>query len=241
MKLEDLAVKVYSKRGFMSNVLDKLINLMKWPVALWLLFSLPAFLKSVDYFRFADWKYLALFAGFFCFFIARSFMDSSARVGMEVLAHELTHAFFALLTFHKVKGISINPDDSGGNMSFEGDGNWLIIIAPYFFPFFGVIAMLSISIYTMFAPMNLILNGVMGFFIGYHLDTVGSQIHEKQTDLPKVGYYFCAVFLLPANLWMIGSMMAFNSRGWQGVLTYQRLISHLNSKNFDYILNFLGL
>lgn len=225
----------------MSNIFDKFINLMKWPVALWLLFSLPAFLKSVDYFRFADWKYLALFAGFFCFFIARSFMDSSARVGMEVLAHELTHAFFALLTFHKVKGISINPDDSGGNMSFEGDGNWLIIIAPYFFPFFGMLAMISISIYTIFAPMNLILNGVMGFFIGYHLDTVGSQIHEKQTDLPKVGYYFCAVFLLPANLWMIGSMMAFNSRGWQGVLTYQRLISYLNDKNFGYVLNFLGL
>ncbi|MBE6443788.1 MAG: hypothetical protein E7020_03875 [Alphaproteobacteria bacterium] len=225
----------------MSNIFDKFINLMKWPVALWLLFSLPAFLKSVDYFRFADWKYLALFAGFFCFFIARSFMDSSARVGMEVLAHELTHAFFALLTFHKVKGISINPDDSGGNMSFEGEGNWLIIIAPYFFPFFGMLAMISISIYTIFAPMNLILNGVMGFFIGYHLDTVWSQIHEKQTDLPKVGYYFCAVFLLPANLWMIGSMMAFNSRGWQGVLTYQRLISYLNDKNFGYVLNFLGL
>lgn len=225
----------------MSNIFDKFINLMKWPVALWLLFSLPAFLKSVDYFRFADWKYLALFAGFFCFFIARSFMDSSARVGMEVLAHELTHAFFALLTFHKVKGISINPDDSGGNMSFEGEGNWLIIIAPYFFPFFGMLAMISISIYTIFAPMNLILNGVIGFFIGYHLDTVWSQIHEKQTDLPKVGYYFCAVFLLPANLWMIGSMMAFNSRGWQGVLTYQRLISYLNDKNFGYVLNFLGL
>ena len=225
----------------MQRIIDKFINLLKWPVALWLFFSLPAYLKSLDYFRFADFKYLALFGGFFCFFIARSFMDSSARVGMEVLAHELTHALFALLTFHKVKGISINPDDSGGNMSFEGEGNWLIIIAPYFFPLFGLIAMISISVYTMFAPMNLILNGIVGFMIGYHFDAVGSQIHEKQTDLPKVGYYFCAVFLLPANLWMVGSMLAFNSKGWQGVLIYQRLISHLNSKHFDYVLNFLGV
>ncbi len=224
----------------MQAALDKLINLLKWPVAIWLLFSLPAYIQSLDSFKFASWKYLALFAGFFCFFIARSFMDSSAKVGMEVLAHELTHAFFAFLTFHKVKGISINQDDSGGNMSFEGEGNWLIIIGPYFFPLFGLIAMITISIYTMFAPMNLIINGVIGFFIGYHLDTVGSQIHEKQTDLPKVGYYFCAVFLPPANLWMIGSMLAFNSKGWQGVVTYQRLINYLNAKNFDYILNLFG-
>ena len=55
----------------MQKMLDKLINLLKWPVALGLLFSLPAYIKSVDYFRFADWRYLALFGGFFLFFIAR--------------------------------------------------------------------------------------------------------------------------------------------------------------------------
>ena len=225
----------------MQAILDRLINILKWPVALVLLFSLPAFVKSADFFRFSDWRYIALFGGFFLFFIARSFMDSSARVSMEVLAHEMTHAFFAVITLHKVKGLRINPDDSGGNMSFEGEGNWLIIIAPYFFPLFGLLAMIGISIYTMFVPTNLILNGLMGFVIGYHLDTVASQIHEKQTDLPKVGYYFCAVFLLPANLWMIGSMLAFNSKGWDGIWIYQQLIWQLNRQHFGYVLNFLGV
>lgn len=46
------------------------------------------------------------------------------------------------------------------------------------------------------------------------MDTVASQIHEKQTDLPKVSYLFCAMFLPGANLWIIGSMLAFNSYGW---------------------------
>ena len=237
----EILVKIIKRRkDEMQAVVDKIINLLKWPVALWLFFSLPAYIKSLDFFRFADLRYWALFGGFFMFFIARSFMDASAKTSMEVLAHEMTHAFFALITLHKVKGLTINPDDSGGNMSFEGEGNWLIIIAPYFFPLFGVLTMIGISIYTMFAPMNLILNCLMGFVIGYHVDTVGSQIHEKQTDLPKVGYYFCAVFLLPANLWMIGLMLAFNSKGWQGVITYQHLINHLNERNFNYIMNFLG-
>ncbi len=224
----------------MRDLVDKFVNMLKWPVALWLLFSLPAFVSSLDYFKFSEIKYWALFGGFFLFFIARSFMDASAKVSMEVLAHEFSHALFAVLTLHKVNGLNINPDDSGGEMSFEGEGNWLIVIAPYFFPFFGFLAMIGISIYTMFAPMNLILNGIMGFVIGYHVDTVASQIHEKQTDLPKVGYGFCAVFLLPANMWMIGSMLAFNSKGWDGFITYQSLISYLNGKNLNYIANFLG-
>ena len=224
----------------MSAFLDKFINICKWPVALWLFFSLPAFVKSLDAFSFASWHYLVMGAGFFMFFIGRSFMDSSSRAGMEVLAHELTHAFFALITFHKVTGINIKQDDTGGSMSFEGEGNWLIIIAPYFFPLYCLVAMIFIGLYTMFMPSNLLLNLILGFFVGFHFDMVGSQIHEKQSDLPKVGYPFCIVFLLPANLWMIGSVLAFNSKGWNGVGMYFNLIDTLNTKNFEYLTNLFG-
>ena len=93
----------------------------------------------------------------------------------------------------------------------------------------------------MFAPTNLFLSLFLGFFTGFHFDMVGSQIHEKQTDLPKVGYKFCAVFLLPANLWMIGSVLAFNSKGWAGVMMYQDLISKLNGRNLNHLMNIIGL
>ena len=225
----------------MSKIIDSLINLMKWPVAIWLFCSLPAFFKSLNAFSFTSLHYVVMGAGFFMFFIGRTFMDSSSRSNMEVLAHELTHAFFAIITFHKVKNINIKADDTGGSMSFEGDGNWLIVIAPYFFPLYGLFAMIGISIYTMFAPMNIFLSLFLGFFTGFHFDMVGSQIHEKQTDLPKVGYWFCAIFLLPANLWMIGSILAFNSKSWEGVLMYQKLIHSLNMKNVDYLMNLLGI
>ncbi|MBR2033497.1 MAG: M50 family metallopeptidase [Alphaproteobacteria bacterium] len=223
----------------MRNILDRLIELFKWPVALYMLISLPAFVQSLSYFQFTKLPYIALIAGFFMFFISRSMLDSSVRVNMEIIAHEMTHAFFALLTFHKVKSIRVEGDNSGGAMSFEGDGNWLIIIAPYFFSLFGLFYMVAVSIYTSFAQSNLIINGIMGYFIGYHLDTVGSQIHEKQTDLPKVSYLFCALFLPSANLLMIGSMLAFNSRGWNGVWIYSKLIAYLNSKNINFAYSWL--
>lgn len=219
----------------MRVLVDRFIELLKWPVALYMLLSLPAYIQSLYYFKFTNLQYVALFGGFFLFFISRSMMDSSVKSNMEIVAHEMTHAFFALLTLHKVTGIRVEGDNSGGNMSFEGEGNWLIVIAPYFFPLFGFFYMIAFFVYTHFAPSNLILNGILGFFIGYHLDTVGSQIHEKQTDLPKVSYKFCAMFLPAANLWAVGSMLAFNTRGWAGVSLYLDLINYLNVRNWNYV------
>lgn len=219
----------------MRVLVDRFIELLKWPVALYMLLSLPAYIQSLYYFKFTNLQYVALFGGFFLFFISRSMMDSSVKSNMEIVAHEMTHAFFALLTLHKVTGIRVEGDNSGGNMSFEGEGNWLIVIAPYFFPLFGFFYMIAFSVYTHFAPSNLILNGILGFFIGYHLDTVGSQIHEKQTDLPKVSYKFCAMFLPAANLWAVGSMLAFNTRGWAGVSLYLDLINYLNVRNWNCV------
>ena len=100
--------------------------------------------------------------------------------------------------------------------------------------------MIGIWVYTHFAPMNLFLNGILGYFVGYHIDTVVSQIHEKQTDLPKVGYKFCIMFLPGANLWMIGTILAFNSRGWDGVFIYQHLIGMLNSHNYQTAVKYIS-
>ena len=220
----------------MQVLIDRFITLLKWPLALYMLISIPAYIRSLYYFNFVNIKFIVLGAGFILFFIARQMADASVKTSMQIVAHELTHVFFALITFHKVKHIRVEADDSGGSMGFEGEGNWLIIIAPYFFPLFGFFYMLFISVWTSFAPMNLILNGILGYFLGYHMDTVASQIHEKQTDLPKVSYRFCWMFLPGANFWVIGSMLAFNSRGWDGFWDYQTIIKNLNVLNFEYVM-----
>ena len=223
----------------MRILIDRFIELLKWPIALYMLASLPAFIKSLYAFNFMSWKYVVLAAGIVMFFISKNMSDAGVKNTIQIIAHEFTHAFFAYLTFHKVTHISIEGDNSGGHMEFKGKGNWLIIIGPYFFPLFCLFCMIGIWVYTWFAPMNLILNGLLGYFLGWHIDAVTSQIHEKQTDLPKVGYKFCLMFLPGANLWMLGTILAFNSRGWEGVYIYQRFINYLNAKNYDIALNFI--
>lgn len=215
----------------MSAILDKIINFLKWPVAFLALLSIPAYFQSLEYFNFKNLKFIALIGGFFMFFVARTSMDATVRTSMQIIAHELTHSFFAVLTFHKVKHIRVKDDNSGGSMQFEGEGNWLIIIAPYFFPLFCFFFMVGVGFYMELAEFNWVISSVFGYFIGYHVDMVASQIHEKQTDLPKVSYWFCVMFLPGANFWVIGSMLTFNSQGWKSFWVYQELIIGLNIEN----------
>lgn len=220
--------------------MDKIINFFKWPVAILALWTLPAIFQSMDYFDFKKISFLAMIGGFFVYFIAQMSMDSAAKTSMQIIAHELTHSFFALLTFHKVKHIRVAEDNSGGSMAFVGDGNWLIVIAPYFFPLFCMFFMIGEAIYLKVMPMTWIVNVLFGYFVGYHVDTVASQIHEKQTDLKEVGYPFCFMFLPGANAWILGSLLAYNGKGWtDGVITYQKLLWKLNLFNLDYVLSLI--
>ena len=222
----------------MSKLIDKCIELIKWPLAIYMLISLPACIQFIKAYRFSSADAFLL-AGFIFFFFCRTMMDSNMKQSMEVVAHELTHTVFALLTFHKIKSIRVNPDDSGGEMSFMGKGNWLITIAPYFFPLFGVLVMFGITIYLHIAPATRFLSGILGFFIAYHLDTVASQINDKQTDLTDVSYKFCVMFLPAANLMAIESMVVFNRWGWNGVWHYFSSMYDKTIYNLHYAYNFL--
>ncbi|MDR1026234.1 MAG: M50 family metallopeptidase [Lactobacillus sp.] len=223
----------------MRTFLDKFIELFKWPVAIYMLLSIPACLMSFKYFYFFSTKFICFWGGFIFFFFTFTVADKSVRTSMQTAAHELTHTFFALLTFHKIDHIRVNPDDSGGSMGFHGEGNWLIIIAPYFFPLFIFFLMIVGEFFIDAGKVGLVFNGALGYLMGYHVDMVSSQIHEKQTDFPKVSFKFCWMFLPAANLTVIGSVLAFNSKGWEGVFLYNKLIYTLNIKNLDYLLELI--
>ena len=103
----------------MQVLIDRFITLLKWPLALYMLVSIPAYIRSLYYFNFVNIKFIVLGAGFILFFIARQMADASVKTSMQIVAHELTHAFFALITFHKVKHIRVEADDSGGSMGCD--------------------------------------------------------------------------------------------------------------------------
>ncbi|MAB27178.1 MAG: hypothetical protein CL580_05920 [Alteromonadaceae bacterium] len=132
--------------------------------------------------------------------------------------HELTHAIFAWMTMHKVTGLSVTWRD-GGECRYEGRGNWLITIAPYFFPTLLLVPLLLRTILdSSYIPLT---EFVFGFLCVYHLTSTWRETHPAQTDLVKVKYLFAWLFLPTANVMIYGFfslvLIADIGVGWQFV------------------------
>lgn len=225
-------------------IIDKFLTLFKWPTAILMTILLPAAINVYKiypkYIGYNKKTFLLFLAGFFAFFTFKIFQGGGKlRTHFEITAHELTHILFAKATFHKVTDIKVN--DNGGEMSFEGVGNWLIVIAPYYFPLFCFILMILISALKSYIPADMH-NAVIcaiGFFAGYHANTVIAEIHPEQTDLKIVGYPFCLLFLPAANLINFAYIMAFANNGWAGVNKVNELIFYLTFRYIKDLFSFL--
>lgn len=210
-----------------SSILDSAIELLKWPVALFVVFlTIPAF-KADAYLisrMFSNsellWQFFLPMAVIIFFFLI---VPSLAGSFFAITEHELTHMLFAVLTFHKPKGLDVNQD-VGGSFSFIGRGNWLIAIAPYFFPTFLAFIMIATPVYTHFQPLPAFYLPLLGIFIGYNFITTLLSVHPKQTDFQVVGFPFTICFVPGSNLLKYGFLFAYVLKGSEGFSLYTKLL-----------------
>ena len=224
----------------MNKLTDFVINLCRWPVAILLLFSLPALVKSYKYFNFFAWHFYYMGAGIIFFWFIAFTAGRELRAQIQTIAHELTHTLFAYLTLHFVKRVRLNPDGSGGSMAFAGHGNWLITLAPYFFPLFASIYMLIMPWLLEATDKYWLVYAVFGYFIAYYWETVLSQVHREQTDIIKEGYVFSVIIIIGLNLLVTGILFAFNSQQWNGVQIYTDLVWRLNSEQWKWLCSLVS-
>ncbi len=224
--------RMFSIRNINRRI-NWVIGLMKWPMAILMLFAIvPAF--QTDFILIRDETTQKIFMEFFLPFIATVvfflIMPGLSGSFLTITEHELTHMLFAVLTLHKPKELEVNQD-RGGSFSFIGEGNWLIALAPYFFPTFTFVLMIGVSIYEAIyhklPDFHLILFGI---FIGYHFIVTLFEIHPKQTDFIVAGPIFTICFLPGINLLMYGALFAYILRGWEGIPMYGRFVIHSATK-----------
>jgi hypothetical protein len=129
-------------------------------------------------------------------------------------------------------------DESGGAMGFKGKGNWLIVIGPYFFPLFLFFMMLGITFFSNKIPEGYWVNGILGYFFAYHVESIAVQIHGEQPDFKEVGFPFCWLFLPGANTFMCSAVLAFNNGGWLGIEKYMQILYKLNLHNLAVLLDY---
>lgn len=153
---------------------------------------------------------------------------------LSTVEHEFTHALFAILTLHRVTELRATWS-GGGHVRIIGLGNWLITVAPYFFP---TVCFILIPVFQLlkFVPTN-VADGIVGAAFVYHITSTMRETHGGQTDLKLVGYPFSTMFLPTAILVSHGVVLAFAHNGLKGIQVFLSTIGlHLQSQ-----ASFVGL
>jgi len=127
--------------------------------------------------------------------------------------HEFTHLLIGILFFKKPHGFTVSESE-GGVVSLYG-GNFLITLAPYFLPTFTYILL---PFYFIIDPkFHLCYFAVLGFLTSYHILSTMREFSYKQPDIIKSGKVFSTFFLIFANIFVYGFLIAFIIGGFKEV------------------------
>ncbi len=220
----------------MRQYINLTLAFLKWPSAVFMVLCVPAVWRAFErYYAIRHqlhWQNLAYFGIGIAFFLFARLVFMARRGCAETMEHEMTHTLFALATLHPVHGMTVN-DGGGGSMSFSGGGNWLIALAPYFFPL-AAFAMLVLCLFAR-AAMGYMPEWTyigLGCAVGYNLLSLVQQVHPEQTDFKVAGYLFTICFLPGANMLSYGTIFSFAERGGRGVLFFYRLVFYYMEHDF---------
>ncbi len=127
-------------------------------------------------------------------------MTLSGQTRAYVLAHELTHAIWGLLMGAKVSKLQVKKDTGSVTLSKT---NFLIVLAPYFFPFYAVLIIVAYYVAGMFVAVENYETAwlaLVGLTWGFHLTFTVSALGQKQSDVRQYGHVFSYVLILTLNV-----------------------------------------
>jgi hypothetical protein len=115
-----------------------------------------------------------------------------------VLAHELTHALWALASGERVWGFKLSKD--GGRVVVSGN-NLLITLAPYFFPLYTVLVIALYFLLSLFWDVQnyeLFWMALVGFTWAFHVTFTIGTLLSHQSDVREYGRLlsYTAIYLL---------------------------------------------
>ncbi len=121
-----------------------------------------------------------------------------------VIAHELTHAFFAVIFGGSVK--SLHASERGGRVTVT-KSNFLITLAPYFFPLYAFIALLlyggALAAHAGATATNIIVS-LSGAAFSFHLVLTFIFLQTDQSDIKEQGALFSYPLIYLFNIFFAG-------------------------------------
>ena len=153
----------------------------------------------------SSWEAWALPIGFLIWVVIFFLLPRPVRT--YVLGHELTHALWALMMGGRIGKMKIGK--SGGHVELSKT-NFLITLAPYFFPFYTFIV---IAIYYLLSltiavePYRVWWLAGVGLTWSFHITFTISMLAEHQPDVQEHGRLFSYTIIYIANILVIGLWM----------------------------------
>jgi hypothetical protein len=208
----------------LTTLIDRIINLIKWPAALLSLLVVPTLAPlawhNVSSLLNMDWLWFWCGAGGYWLFWRTLFSSRLWGSWLPTLEHEITHAIFAWLTLHRVTEFRTRYSSGGHVVYVGGVGNWLITIAPYFFPTAIFAAMVCLELFPAIDMDPFWL--VFGVICGFQAQSTLSETRSEQPDIIKTGRLFAVVFLPGANMLVYGGVAAWMQGGWPRLSSFLR-------------------
>lgn len=136
----------------------------------------------------------------------------SHPVRMYVLGHELTHALWGLLFGARPSDVRVS--ESGGSVKLT-KSNFLITLAPYFFPFYTFIVIIAALVASAFMrplPFLPLWMFLIGFTWAFHFLFTIETLTRRQPDVKLYGRIFSWVFIYLVNVALILLWMAATTR-----------------------------
>jgi hypothetical protein len=93
--------------------------------------------------------------------------------------------------------------------------NFLIALAPYFFPIYSILAIAiygGLSLFYNMQPWGRLLYAIIGVTWAFHFTFTCWMIPKKQTDLSDHGTFFSLVIIYLANLILLSVMLVLAAR-----------------------------
>ncbi len=167
-----------------------------------------------------------------------------------VLAHELTHALWGWAMGAKISGIKVSK--KGGHVKLNRT-NFLITLAPYFFPFYTVLVILlhlGLSFFYDMQRFEPVWLGWVGLTWAFHFTFTLSTLRTRQPDIQEHGKLFSYTVIYLLNvlgicLWIVAisdtTWNAWSIELWSLVggtyeALWDRLVYHVDALYQGYLL-----
>jgi len=153
----------------------------------------------------SGWTNWALPVGFLISVLGFFLLPQAFRT--YVLGHELTHALWGMLMGAKVGKMKVGKE--GGHVMLS-KSNFIISLAPYFFPFYTVLTIAlwyGIGLFLDVSPYEAWWLMAVGMTWGFHVTFTVYMLSQRQPDVQQNGHLFSYVIIYLANLFFVALWM----------------------------------